>query len=334
MTKRKHLAVVMVIVVGGILTGYWWQNRYPDFASSPKPADSSQPKPQERPIKEPFLAVVVENTPESRPQSGLSLADFVFEAVTEAGITRMLVFYQSGEASMIGPVRSARPYFVDWALGFGAVLAYSGGSKEALEKIADLGGGAQTVNEFYNEKYFWRDQSKKSPHNLFTSTNLLGELALKKGWDMAVAKEPGWEVNSQSLDSVSATATEITINFSYNLFGVKYKYNPESNSYDRSLANKPHVDSLTQKQISANNVVILYTTSNVIDQELLTLDLKTTGTGRAVIFRDGRVIQARWKKESPGAPLRLLDADGSMIQLHPGSSWFAVLDQHGSASWR
>ncbi len=333
--RKNWLFGGIFILLAGSLIGYWFVNRYPNFFSPPvsfqEEREANPPQPTDQ---KPLFAIVIENAPESRPQSGLSLADLVIETVTEGGITRMLAFFQNLEAQTIGPVRSARPYFVDWALGFNAIFAYSGGSKEALEKIADLNDGIKAVNEFYYEKFFWRNINRNPPHNLFTSTALLSELAAKKGWETDDIREPAWEISTQSSSFSSATATEITINFSYNLFGVEYQYNPERNSYDRFLAGKPHVDAIGQKQISIKNVVVLYTTSSVIDRQLLTIDLETTGTGRAVIFRDGKVLHARWKKEKPESPLRLLEADDSLIKLNPGSIWFAVLDQQGSATWK
>lgn len=106
-----------------------------------------------QPAAKPLLAISIDNDPAARPQSGLTAADVVVETLAEAGVTRFLAFFQSNEALLIGPVRSARPYFADWAYGQGAVLAHSGGSKEALEKISatpDL----RDANEFYNERSF------------------------------------------------------------------------------------------------------------------------------------------------------------------------------------
>lgn len=316
-----------------LLVAFAGYKMYP-FFSSPERAAPGQKPSFDEPVQERKLlfAVVVENLPESRPQSGLGLADFVIETLSESGITRFLAFYGSQTADKIGPVRSARPYFVDWALGFGAVLAHSGVSKEAESKIEALGGQLFDLNEFFNEKTFWRDAAGPAPHNLFTSTQLLAETAGRKGWTRS--GNLGWAFKPETDLAAASPVKEIGIDFSFPSYFVTFKYNSTGNSYDRFIAGKSDIDSLTNRQISAKNVIVLYTSSAVIDQQLLTINLQTVGFGRAVIFRDGGILQARWKKDTAGEPFELLEADDSLIELNPGQTWFAVVDQNGVVTWK
>lgn len=332
---RLKILIGFLFVAAGILIGY--ALRYPIFHFAKpwqSPASETQSSPNAPPKSQPVVAVAVENLPEARPQYGLSLADFVMETVTEGGITRFLAFYGAKDASQIGPVRSARPYFLDWALGFDVPFAHSGGSKEALDRIKAGTGNIKDLDEFFNEKSFWRDPKKKPPHNLFTSTMLLRELLAKKGWTNS-AGTASWAIKKDNPTGEGGNPIkEISINFSSDPYALRYLYDSATNSYKRLLAGKPQIDALTNAPITAKNVVILYTTSTVIDPELLTIDLQTLGSERAMIFRDGGMLQARWKKDSPADPLKLLDADGSLVPLNGGPTWIEIIDQNGTASWK
>lgn len=328
--------IAFLIVAISFLIGYAYRGPIFGFIFPPKQdlASSDNNRQNSREQNPNFIAVSIENSPEVRPQAGLSLADLVIETVTEGGITRLLAFYQSREARMIGPVRSARPYFLDWAAGFNAPFVHSGGSKEALEKIKNGETSFKNIDEFFNEKYFWRDPAKKAPHNLFTSTALLRELVTKKGWSK-VATPPGWGFKSdEPANSQTSRIREIAIDFSFDPFAVIYRYDEATNSYQRFLGGKLHVDALNDEQIMVKNVIILYTRSSLIDENLLTIDLDILGSGRAVVFRDGGILRTRWRKDTAEAPLKLIDADGSLAELNQGLTWIAVIDQNGSASWK
>src|SRR3989344_7322518 len=122
-------------------------------------------------------AIMVENQIDARPPSGLAQAKIVYEILTEATITRFLAIYDLSEnLQKIGPVRSARPYFIDLALEYGALYAHSGGSPAALERLKD-DDSISNLDEFfgYNSGYFWRDNQRSAPHNLYTSSSLLAE---------------------------------------------------------------------------------------------------------------------------------------------------------------
>lgn len=331
---KRGLLVIFLVIIAGIL-GYVFTyflfyagSGQKDLALFEEEASLSPAQPVQK-----LFAVVVENLPDARPQSGLGKADFVIETLTESGITRMLAFFSEQDAEMIGPVRSARPYFVDLALGFGAALAHSGGSKEALQKIEELGENFKDINEFFNEFTFWRDKERKTPHNLFTSTQLLQKLWEEKGWE-GIVNQKGWETSSDEQLPAEAVVQEIIVDFSDKDYEVTYKFDQTTKTYLREMKGQPQIDKLTNERLQPVNLVILHAKSQVIDEKLLTIDLDITGTGRATIFRDGHVIHARWQKLTPQAPLRVLDADDSLVKLAPGQVWFSVVDQYGEVKWQ
>lgn len=321
----KKFSIGLLILLAGIAAGYAAVRGYPFFDHTPV----TETLPHDIQSGAGLLyAVVVDNDPGARPQAGLERADLVIETLAEGGVTRFLAFFQSNEAEKIGPVRSARPYFVKWALGEGAVLAHSGGSKEALEEI-DSASNFQDANEFYNEKTFWRDKSLPAPRNLFTSTKLLAGLAERKNWQNS-SQLPLWNRGGATPSLLQREGggefSTVSVNFSYAPYAVSFTYDNAAKTYARKQTGSP--------QVSVSSLLVLHTQSTVIDEKLLTLDLQTVGSGRAEVFREGKVLQARWRKDSPQDPLQILDADGTSVSLGKGLLWIAVLDQQGTASWR
>lgn len=331
----RRIIIGLIIIVAAV-TGYVLSYPVFDSAESERSREDVSGETHEtNPVSAPLVAVSFDNDPMARPAYGLSAADIVFETVIEGGVTRILgVFSVDGGQgiSKIGPVRSARPYFVDWARGWGAAFAHSGGSREALAQIEELGSAFSDINEFSAEHYFWRDSRKPAPHNLFTSSKLLNDYFEKKGWDSTSSPNIFPERSASEVEGVPVS--EILVNFSYPQFAAKFAYDETTKSYWRFLGGKADKDAGNGEQIKAKNVVVLYTTSSVIDEQLLTINLITSGSGKALIFRDGQMLAARWKKGGSADALKLLDADNSIIKLNPGPTWIEVIDQHGRASWK
>ncbi|OGE76205.1 MAG: hypothetical protein A3C85_02200 [Candidatus Doudnabacteria bacterium RIFCSPHIGHO2_02_FULL_48_21] len=329
-------AITAIVIIAAAVTGYVIS--YPVFNNGEKLGGGKQIAGEQDPKQTqngPFVAVIYDNDPNARPQFGLSEASIVFETVAEGGITRMLAFFDKHQKiTKIGPVRSARPYFVDWARGFGSALAHSGGSREALAQISSLGNAFHDINEFFNEHTFRRDTRRTAPHNLFTSSDLLQSFASGKAWPLEMQISP-WAVSDEKAgENVQTTATSIRVDFSYPQFVASYQYDVTNKNYIRSLGGRPDKDAINGQQITAKNVVILYTTSSVIDPKLLTVDLITSGSGRAMVFTNGKVMQARWQKSGSAGELKIVDADGSSVVIGHGPTWIEVIDQNAAASWK
>lgn len=263
----------------------------------------------------PVTAIMIENSMDARPQAGLPGAGVIFEAVAEGGITRFVAIYQDSEPDYIGPVRSVRPYYIQWAMGFDAAIAHAGGSAEALNLI-----NAQGVKDLnHNSAYFWRVNNRTAPHNLYTSLAKLREYEAQKGYGKANFTSLARKAE-QPLATPKARA--IDFNVSSSNFNVHYDYDAATNSYKRSEGGKPQTDEKSGAQLAPKTVVALvmaqgkshiYTTYAVI------------GSGPVVIFQDGNVIEGTWKKDSNTANFTFADAVGNPIQLNPGQTWFTAL---------
>lgn len=269
------------------------------------------------------VLVMVDNYAKARPQSGLDKADAVFEIMAEGGITRLMAVYYSVGADTIGPVRSARYYFVELAKGFNAPLAHAGGSQEALELIQKI--NIKDLDEIYNAGgCFWRDNKRKMPHNLYTSTDKLIKGAKNKNYKLVtppLIKRGNIELTEKK------DGKNITIDYKTGVdrYSVNWKYNEKQNEYERFINNKPHKmsDGIC---ITADNVIIIVAeTRTYIKDNVPLSDVKIVGGGEARYFIDGKAYLGSWKKDSVSKPVRFFNADGGEMVIKEGNVWVQVV---------
>lgn len=272
--------------------------------------------------KRPVTGVMIENSSFSRPQAGLSEAGVVFEAIAEGGITRFLALFQETSPE-VGPVRSARPYYLVWAQGFNATYAHVGGSPEALQNIKDW--GVRDLDQFANAGAYRREASRPAPHNVYTNIPTLIELARSKGYTeskfTSLARKP-------EAKAKAPTATKIDMNISGANYNTHYDYDPATNSYARSMAGAPHVDANNNLQIKPKVVVALIM-SYGIQADGKHSQYGTIGSGQAVIFQDGTVTTGTWSKADNNSQITFADASGKALKLNPGQTWFTALADAG-----
>lgn len=277
-------------------------------------------------ITAPITAVMIENSPESRPQSGLKQAEVVFEAIAEGGITRFMAFFQNNKPEIIGPVRSVRLYYVNWLAAFDASVSHCGGSAEALAEVQN--GNYRDIDQSFNDSYYWRATDRYAPHNLYTSSELLASLNEAKGYTQST-----FTGFSRINGSPAATldATNININVSSYLFNSSYAYNAETNTYDRSQAGEAHLDR-EQGQISPSVVVAMHVDEYTMADGHENID--TISSGDATIFQNGTAVNAIWTKASATSQIVFTDAIGTDIPLVNGQTWLvAVPNGNGEVTW-
>lgn len=267
-------------------------------------------------------AVIVENHPDARPVSGLSAASLVIEAPVEGGITRFLAFFDATTTlDEIGPVRSARPYYVEWANGWNASFFHVGGSPDALDLIKSLDDFVD-VNEFAYGNSFRRDSRRSAPHNTYTDRDRMDAILERKNATSTLAVE-AWHF----IDAVSSTdrgdVDAVSVPYGGS-FSVTWAYDGERNTYVRSQAGRPQTDR-DGTPIEAENVIVIKTEEQVLDS-VGRLRIRTTGSGEAIGYRDGKKFILRWNR-SPGKPMRFESNDGSEFLFNRGRSWIHVTTQ-------
>jgi hypothetical protein len=195
---------------------------------------------------------MIENSPDARPQSGLGSAGIVFEAIAEGGITRFLALYMEAQPANIGPVRSVRPYYLDYLVPFDAAVAHAGGSPVALAEIKL--NGIKDLDQFANAGAYRRENTRFAPHNLYTSTAGLDELQKSKAYTSSTFTSL---VRRVPTPAEQPTATVINMNISSTLYNVVYNYDKATNTYKRSLGGQPHLEANDGAQLSPSVVVAL-----------------------------------------------------------------------------
>jgi len=269
------------------------------------------------------IAVMIENLASIRPQGGLDQASLVYEALVEGGITRFVAFFViTGPIEDIGPVRSARPYYLDWVKELNALYAHVGGSPQAMSEISTK--GIFNLDQFYDARYYWRkDLARPREHNVFTASKFL-TFALRDKQAPSLGDFEAWKFKDDiPLDDRPTEAITITINYSSSSYLVRYAYDRDTNTYDRFQNEDPHLIMNSGVQISPKNVVVQYAKTGLADAQRLTME--TVGQGQAVVFRDGKAITGQWRKDSGTDRTRFYDESGSEIVFNGGQTWVEVV---------
>ncbi|OGL37085.1 hypothetical protein A3A68_00780 [Candidatus Saccharibacteria bacterium RIFCSPLOWO2_01_FULL_48_13] len=289
----------------------------PTTVASPLTGVQVAPELAQRPV----TGIMIENSKDARPQSGLNDAGVIFEAIAEGGITRFLALFLEGQPAYVGPVRSLRPYYIDFGAAYGAAIAHVGGSPDALSQIRD---GGRDLDQFFNSGAYWRVSSRRSPHNVYTSFERLDSLNQKKGY--TENRFTPW-ARKKEAKLATPTARVIDVNISSALYNSHYDYNVASNSYLRSEGGQPHIITVAEqdsagKQINPKSVIVLvvpYSTSGKYSI------YNVNSGGAAYIFQDGGVMIGTWAKPSRDSQFTFTDANGQPIAVNPGQSWIALV---------
>lgn len=277
------------------------------------------------------LAVVVENHPDARPQSGLTKASVIYETLAEGGITRFLALFQENEVNEVGPVRSARSFFVDWVLEHQAYFAHVGGNSEALVLLKPL--NIEDINQFWNGSYFWRDSSRWAPHNVYTTSNNLRKAGMSRGYSKKSSFDGFSFKEDADLDKRPKSAS-LTVNFSYS-FSPTYKYVRKGNYWLRSESGTPFMDKKYKAQVAPKNIIVQFTefSYGVTKAGEQATRIRTVGKGRAWVFVDGRKIVGTWSKKSRKSITTFLDKNGKAIELNPGQTWIEVVPNGNAVTY-
>lgn len=273
------------------------------------------------------LAVMVENHTDARPQSGLDKASIVYEAIAEGGITRFMAIYGPQDAALVGPVRSARTYYVSWAQEWKALYAHVGGNMDALDNIKKISNFYDLDQFSVGSAAYWRiKKNVATEHTMYTDTTKLRAVASNKKYPTEGLFTPN-TFKAESLLELRPESQSITINYSTNNFLVKWTYDKTTNSYLRSMGGVAHKDSVTGTQLSAKNVIVQYvnraTTKTRINESGYIYTL--IGEGKAKFFVDGIATECTWKRPDEASRTSFYDASGNKLNFNPGTTWYQIV---------
>ena len=330
--KSKIYLAIAVIFMAVILLGFGLLNMFKAIPSTNQ-ADDQLTQAEQNQTRHPLngrvlaegegdfftVAVMIDNAYDVRPQEGLANADIIYEALAEGNITRLVAIFDSRqEVDKIGPVRSARKYYIDWAEEYGGVYMHVGGSPEALDvidaynfiNIDQIGAG---------EIYFWRDDDLYAPHNVFTSDSnwlRVGELKEVDNIDSNIA----WNFVTVDDNEPPPLLTDFSLNFSA-AYKVDWKFNAKLLTYQRWQTDDKFLYN-NGEQARADNIIVQVVPARIVDvKERRTMDNKTDG--QAFVFNKRGMTEGQWRYEN--GRTRFFDAEGQEFKLVPGKTWVEVI---------
>jgi hypothetical protein len=302
------------------------------MAPLPTPTEQVTPTPTPDPYKAPLtglgletqitarpIMVMVENSPSARPQTGLTDADVVYEILAEGEITRFIAVYQSKVPAVIGPVRSIRPYFVEIGKGLDAIVVHAGWSQDGMNAIVRL--KVDHLDQVYgDDQYYWRDNSRKKPHNLYTNVEKIRQAAIDKKfhveWKNPLlkfaapldAKLEGQAVNNITIPYIAG-------------YKVGYTYDKVSGMFQRSMMGEPHKDKVSGQIIEAKNVIICEASHQILDKEGRR-SVNIHGPGKGYLLQEGKLKEVTWQEKD--GFIRVSDSIGE-LGLLPGKTWIQIV---------
>lgn len=273
------------------------------------------------------IAVMLDNHIGARPQAGLSEADVVVEALVEGEITRYMALFQSKYPESIGPVRSARPYFVDMAQAYDAYYVHAGGSPDALDTIVRR--GIPDIDSLHEGKVtFWRKNHKKAPHNLYTSAAAVQSAANARGYRTQWIDVP-MQFHEGELPSDGTAFTRVVLKFKVpgtkdkTSYTASFTADSGDGRMSRQVNGKPHVDETTDLALYAENLIIQLADHRVLDAAGR-LQIELIGSGDGYYCNKGRYWPIKWYKKDSKTPVEYSYAEGSPLHMPPGMLWIEI----------
>ena len=286
----------------------------------------------EEQAKKKIFAVMLDNHDDARPQAQISKADIIYEYRVEGEYTRYMALFQSNFPENVGPVRSARPYFVQTAKEYNAIYAHWGGSVAGLEEVkkrnvVDLDGIALEGIVFHRNK----NVGKRAPHNGYISLPELENYLVEKGVDVndntASLNFYDKEANIEGLD-----VGEITLNFN-NRYKTKFIFDEATGKYKYIRQDQPVIDEATGQEFDTDNLVVLFQ-KGVVAGPKGTLKMANIGSGTGLLLQKGKLAPITWEKENEDARTILKYPDETEVKFCPGRTFFSIVDEEKDAVYQ
>ena len=275
------------------------------------------------------IAVMIDNNIGDDLQAGLQDSYLNYEIIVEGGLTRIMSLFNNTDNVLIGPVRSARNYFLDYAKESDAVYAHYGWSPNTPDDIKTL--NIDNINGMTSPGPFRRDTKLKAPHNVFTTLEYIKKYMDDNDFR---SSSDDWEVLNVNSDSVDLDdfikeaeylqmAEKVTINYSY-YQNRSYTYDSENKYYLRSMNGKAHKDKSSEQQLHYKNVIIEYVKNNTIDDEGRQ-SLETTGEGTGYYMTNGYITNIKWKKDNRTSKTIYKYMDGTEVKINDGNTFINIV---------
>lgn len=271
----------------------------------------------ERPI-----AVMVDNdNSDAWPHAGLADAYMVYEVPVEGGSTRLMALFNGRSTEKIGPVRSSRHYFLDYALEHDAIYTHFGYSPRAQSDIPAL--GVNNINGVLGSDYgtFWRESSNY--HSVYTSMEKISATVENKGYRTAREKAP-LVFSEQDTEILDGTAAE-TVKIPYSgFYSSSFSYDAEAGTYEKFMNGAPHALE-GNAVLSVKNIIVMQMRTYPLGDGSARINVDTVGSGKGYYISMGKATPITWEKAARSAKTVWKNADGEEITLNPGQTWVMLL---------
>ena len=274
-----------------------------------------------------ITAVMIDNYPiDARPQSGLHDADIIYEAEAEGGITRYMALFLEHTPAKIGPVRSARLYFVDLARPYDPYFAHAGENDDVWGPLKDLreGGFADMEQIVGTPEAFWRDSSRFMPHNLYTSVAKVRATGPKYGFADRPFSQPAFAFYEDPPPKGPLPDAIVTFWRDYTV-----RFHLKGSTYERIIGGTVQHDLNDRRPYEVSDIIAIWIPAKVLDA-IGDLSMEVYGTFPAVLVHDGKAQPGRWVEPGPNALPRIVDTHGAPLALTPGQVYIEVLPQGGT----
>lgn len=281
----------------------------------------------------PYAVMIDNEGTKSLPQGGLYKAQIIYEIIVEGGETRLMPVFWETDPELIGPVRSSRHYFLDYAMEHDAIYVHFGWSPMAQNDIAafkinninGVGYGGEIFWDITDDPYNWQDS--------YTSMENIQKFTEKAKYRTSTDKKLLFEYNDKDKEIENGEKAEkITMRYSSG-YTSGFEYDSETGLYKRLRKEKPHMERNTDEQLTAKNIIIQKVKNYPISgdpegrQEVVTVS-----KGKGWFIACGKAMELNWSKDSRSAQTKYTDKDGNPIILNPGQTWIQIVPIEGEVT--
>ncbi len=346
--KKRICLIILFLIILGLIAYYFLFYQNEPLKSGKTPTEKEIKKltiVDEDSNKRP-IAVMYDNNVGNSAHAGLQDSYITYEMIVEGGLTRIMALFKDKDVSLIGPVRSSRHYFLDYALESDAIYTHYGWSTYAENDIKSL--GVNNINGLYDDAPFWRDNKIAAPHNVFTSIEKIYSYADTKKYEKTT---DDWKLLNYTTDKVNlnkpiGTKTVVNeetgkkekieienpelltanaVSIPYSNYQIRsYTYDNEKGVYLRYMNKEAHIDKTTNQQLSYKNIIIEKVSNSQLDS-YGRQDLDTTGTGEGYYITNGYALPIKWTKKERSGKTIYTYSDGSKVKINDGNTFIQIM---------
>lgn len=349
MKKEVKIAVTVLVVIVLILAAIFVAKKVSNKEVTEEKVDVAEKSSNQEVEKEPEpvkpeikifagddrpIAFMIDNNTNAQPQASINSTYMIYEIIVEGGETRLMALFKGTQADEVGPIRSARHYFLDYAMENDALYAHLGMSPQA-EADFDVFNINHVNGQIYDtgkprtgSSLYWRAKHKKAPHNAYTNTESILKIAKDKGWKTTSDKESvlnyvAEEVNLESEDAIVANTVTIPYSTGHK---VQYKYDETSKRYTRYSKNKKMRDEVTKEDVTTKNIIITFAKNYTLDdgENKGRQDVVTVGNLDGYYITNGKAIKIKCIKNDRKEQTQYVDMQGNEINVNDGNTWVNV----------